>query len=480
MQIKNSVLTFPATVFTMGTTNRKAPRRWFILPLCLMLGACGSAPVSNVTSRAVTPAISQQGPIKTFTNPNPLPPARANRDIAADFLDLTFALESGSNLSRFTRFEGPVTVRVTGAPPSTLIPDLNRLVHRLRAEALIDISHVRGGAANITIEAVSRKDIHKYLPKAACFVVPNISSLSEYHTARRGNNTNWGSLRQRTKLAIFVPNDVSPQETRDCLHEELAQALGPPNDLYRLSDSIFNDDNMNTVLTGFDMLILRVTYQPELHSGMTRQQVEYILPGILSRLNPRGDNMSPRYPKKTTRAWKTATMTALDPGTGASRRLRAANQALAISMTQGWHDHRTGFSHYILGRLYKDINPEKSVKHFRSALHYYRRTPGTALHQANTATRLAAWLIHAGKAQEALDLVTPYIAAAKRFEDAALLANLMLLRAESLDILGHKGEAQALRLDSLGWARYGFGTDWELRPKLYKRSSEISPANTNG
>jgi len=34
----------------------------------------------------------------------------------------------------------------------------------------------------------------------------------------------------------------SPQEVRDCLHEELAQALGPLNDLYRLPDSVFNDD----------------------------------------------------------------------------------------------------------------------------------------------------------------------------------------------------------------------------------------------
>ncbi len=45
---------------------------------------------------------------------------------------------------------------------------------------------------------------------------------------------------------------------RDCLHEELAQALGPLNDLYRLSNSVFNDDNFHSVLTGFDMEMLRL------------------------------------------------------------------------------------------------------------------------------------------------------------------------------------------------------------------------------
>ena len=51
---------------------------------------------------------------------------------------------------------------------------------------------------------------------------------------------------------------------RDCLHEELAQALGPLNDLYRLPNTVFNDDNFHSVLTGFDMTILRATYAPGL------------------------------------------------------------------------------------------------------------------------------------------------------------------------------------------------------------------------
>ena len=89
-------------------------------------------------------------------------------------------------------------------------------------------------------------------------------------------------------MAIIIPNDASPQEVRDCLHEELAQALGPLNDLYRLPNSVFNDDNVHTVLTNFDMLILRATYAPELASGMSRDAVAQRLPSIFARINPRG------------------------------------------------------------------------------------------------------------------------------------------------------------------------------------------------
>ena len=34
------------------------------------------------------------------------------------------------------------------------------------------------------------------------------------------------------------------------------------------------------------------------------------------------------------------------------------------------------------------------------------------------------------------------------------------------DLTGRGAEAEAVRLDSLGWARYGFGADWAVRAKL--------------
>ncbi len=479
LQMKNQKYPGPESART-----RLAVKRWsvrpLILPLCFILSACAPAPDVNTTTRAATSLHDRLPPIKTFSDPDPLPPARSNSDIARDFLDLSFQLESGDDLPVFTRFEGAVTVRVTGAPAATMIPDLDRLIHRLRSEAAIPVSRVRKGPANITIEAVSRRDIQSFQPSAACFVVPNVTNLKEYRSARRSKKINWGALRQRQHLAIFIPNDVSPQETRDCLHEELAQALGPLNDLYRLSDSIFNDDNMNTVLTGFDMLILRATYQPELHSGMTRDQVARRLPAILSRLNPRGDNISPRFSGKTPRAWIKAIETALGPGTHPAKRKRAANQALKIAQSQNWRDHRLGFSYFTLGRLAKKSNPELAAKYFRAALQAYQHTPGTALHQANTAIQLAALAIHAGHPDAALKMAVPYISAATRHEDAALLANLMLVRAEAYELQGKRDMAQDLRLDSLGWARYGFGTDWVMRHNMSALSPAVSLTNTNG
>lgn len=444
------------------------------LPICLMLCACVPGTSSEPTTRAATHSESMLPVMKSFSAPRPVPPSRSNTDMRRDFMELVFQLESGRMLATFTRFEGPISVRVTGSPPPTLMPDLNRLVHRLRTEAGINIAQTRTEHANITIEAVPRSEIRRHLPQAACFVVPNISRLSEYRAAKRTRKTNWSSLKERKKLAIFLPSDSSPQEVRDCLHEELAQAMGPLNDLYRLSDSVFNDDNVHTVLTGFDMLILRAYYAPELRTGMSRGQVAARLPAILSRMNPAGDNIAPRFATKTPRPWIRAIQTALGPGSSPAQRRAAANEAAKISKAMGWHDHRRAFSHFALGRLTQATDPDYAQNQFVIADQFYRQTPGTTLHRAYIASQLAAHAVSRGRGEEALNLISPHLATAERHENASLLATLMMLRAEALDLNGRVADAQAVRMDSLGWARYGFGADWAVRAKL-REISALSP-----
>lgn len=437
-----------------------------VLPLVMLLNACVPASNPHVATRADISGSSTLPPMKNFATSLPDAPIRSNNDLALDFIELSFQMESGRALPVLTRFETPISVRVTGAQPPTLAPDLNRLMARLRAEAKIDIRETTSSTANITIQAVSRDEIRRVLPQAACFVAPNVSSLDEYRSARRQPKTNWTLLKTREKLAIFLPNDASPQEVRDCLHEELAQALGPLNDLYRLPDSVFNDDNVHTVLTGFDMLILRAYYDPALHSGMTRGHVATLLPGIFARINPRGATQPSRYATRTPRAWSTAIQTALGRSISFTSRQTAANEAIRVATAMGWQDHRRAFSHYAKGRVMQSSDPELAQQHYLIADRYYAMTPGTRLHRAYVATQLAAYAISKGEGERALRLIAPHVDTAMRSENAALLSTLLLLRSEALELENRPTEARGVRLDSIGWARYGFGPDWAVRAKL--------------
>jgi hypothetical protein len=449
--------------------------RKVLLPVLLTLVGCMPGHISDTASRGFVQESSLGlPPLKSFNVSPADAPARSNTDIARDFLELAFQLESGRQLPVLTRFEGPISIRVTGAPPATLLPDLTRLVYRLQNEARLDVSLTQSPEANITVQAVSRAEIRKNLPHAACFVVPNISDISEYRIARRTARTSWAKLRRRENLAVFVPNDASPQEVRDCLHEELAQAIGPLNDLYRLPDSVFNDDNIHTVLTGFDMLILRAYYAPELRTGMSKRQVAAVLPGILARLNPKGETLSPTRRSPTPRAYISAVQTALGPGTSSAKRRRAAREALDVARSFGWQDHRRAFAHYAMGRITAGSDPDKALRHFQAADQFYSRQPGTELHRAYVASQLASQAIAQGNGKRALARVNPAIHVAEEHENAALLSTLMMLRAEALELTGRSSEAQLVRLDSLGWARYGFGSEWAVRAKM-REISTLSP-----
>jgi hypothetical protein len=74
-------------------------------------------------------------------------------------LGLSFSLESGHNRPIFARFEGPISVRLTGKFPQSLPSELNRLIHRQQDEAKLDIYYTSADQANINAHAVSLQQI---------------------------------------------------------------------------------------------------------------------------------------------------------------------------------------------------------------------------------------------------------------------------------------------------------------------------------
>jgi hypothetical protein len=425
--------------------------------------------VHDVPDRLAAPqTLRVMPPMHQFGVPRPLAPTQSNAQIAQDFLELSFEMESGREITQLSRFEGPVTISVAPGAPASVSGDLDRLIARLRQEARIDIRRTAHGQtpASITIETLPRAQMQRVVPQAACFVVPRVASWAEFRRNRNQRMMDWTTLQSRERVAVFIPNDVAPQEIRDCLHEEVAQALGPLNDLYRLPDSVFNDDNFNAVLTGFDMLILRAYYDPALRSGMTRAQVAAALPAILDKINPSAPQTGIATQPATPRAWVEAIETALGPGRPEAARLAAAARAVEIARRAGLGDARLAFSYFALGRLSLSRNPEQSVAAFMAARNIYTAIAPGGIHAAHIDMQLAAFALSTGRHDEALRLTGAAMPAAMQAENAALLSTLLMIRAEALEAMGRVAQAQQVRLDSVSWGRYGFGATDELGARL--------------
>lgn len=69
-----------------------------------------------------------------------------------------------------------------------------------------------------------------------------------------------------------------------CLHEELTQGLGLPNDSPRARPSIFNDDEEFALLTDQDELLLRILYSRDLRPGMTAAAARPIVFSLARRV----------------------------------------------------------------------------------------------------------------------------------------------------------------------------------------------------
>jgi hypothetical protein len=97
-----------------------------------------------------------------------------------------------------------------------------------------------------------------------------------------------------TAFAFSAPDDPSvyaavmilikaehPELTRlSCVQEEMAQAMGLPNDSPEARPSLFNDSLEFALLTEHDEILLRMLYDPRLQPGMSAAEARPLLPAI--------------------------------------------------------------------------------------------------------------------------------------------------------------------------------------------------------
>lgn len=377
--------------------------------------------------------------------------ARANTVISEEFISYLFATEGGVRIPRLLKYEGPVRVSLAG-PLGAFRNDLQSVLASMRQKSGIDIS-LTDGAANIRILQVPAATLKQIYPTAACVVVPGVSSFAE---VQRRQFPRWSRQSSLTKAVVLIPDNAPPYIVRACFNEEIAQALGPVNDLYWVSDTVFNDDNVFNTLTGYDHLILRLLYSPELQNGMGQATVRARLPALLARVNPAGQRSGNSL--RSDARWKTLIETAMNSSNPRPTRLSAAQRAVERARRLG--GHRLAHSLLIYGRLTLQNQPTQAAPAFQEAyqLNLSQLGPNN-LRTALAAMHVAAVAIKAGEYEAVITLTTPALATAKRANDSVLQAGIQGLRALAFAQLGQNSKAQAARVDSLAQARYAFGSN---------------------
>jgi hypothetical protein len=81
-------------------------------------------------------------------------------------------------------------------------------------------------------------------------------------------------------VIVLIRAEHPPLTRLSCVHEEMAQAMGLPNDSPEARPSLFNDDLEFALLTEHDAILLRMLYDPRLRPGMTAAEARPLLPAI--------------------------------------------------------------------------------------------------------------------------------------------------------------------------------------------------------
>lgn len=78
-----------------------------------------------------------------------------------------------------------------------------------------------------------------------------------------------------TRAVAVIPVDRARSRGKllSCFVEELTQVLGLPNDSDKVFPSVFNDHSIDDYLSGLDVVLLRILYDPRVLPGMDEAEV---------------------------------------------------------------------------------------------------------------------------------------------------------------------------------------------------------------
>ena len=134
------------------------------------------------------------------------------------------------------------------------------------------------------------------------------------------------------RAEVILPVDAEEFRFYDCAYEELLQGLGLINDDNSLPWTMFNDNVQMGFFDIYDQYLVNILYDPRIRPGMTKAEVNKLLPDVLPTVRSLGNYCQRAQRRRRSRrrerqsALTHTTLTAVR-----SRRDQTANQPLALA-----------------------------------------------------------------------------------------------------------------------------------------------------
>lgn len=387
-----------------------------------------------------------------------------NQSLARLLVVLAHETEWGAPRPHLVRYEAPVSVALEGPGAESYTAFLDRFLQTVRDEAGVRIA--RGAPANLLVRFVDGGRFASALRSAACVTAQGDASWESFAADPTGRGARaLAEARAIERMTVFIPDTAPPHLVRNCLLEEIPQALGLLNDLYGLGTSSFNDDGAHLWPTKLDYLMLRVLYAPEMATGLGRHATAARARTVLDRVNPEGIAAAPlpRLNRRSLGDWPELIGAVFSRGRSEAELRELAEKALAVVRAYAPGSAQHCHTLVTAGRVLSRREPERALALFDRAGEICQAAHGASdIRQARIALERSCALARLGRAGEAAALAEatwPVLAAHGQDER---LAALYTIQADALAATEPATEPDRARAASVAelaaeWNAYAVG-----------------------
>jgi Protein of unknown function (DUF2927) len=221
----------------------------------------------------------------------------SDAEIVDGFFKVTFGAEFhvAGGVDRIRKFDGPVRIFIDNrATPDrsgqveAAITDIRRRVRNL------DIARTgRREEANMVVSLVNDRDLARMI--RTVYGIDRARRIQRSLEPQCLSGFRKDENSRILRADVILTADAGEFVFFDCVYEELLQALGPINDDTTVPWTMFNDDVQMGFFGVYDQYLLNILYDPRIRPGMTRAEVQALLPMVLPgvRAFVEGNNKRP-------------------------------------------------------------------------------------------------------------------------------------------------------------------------------------------
>jgi len=221
-----------------------------------------------------------------------------NEEIRDGFFKIAFSaeLQLDTPAERVRKFDEPIRIFVESRGTPDRRPQIAAIVDDIRAHVNhLDVAITNDRrAANFTVRLVADRNLGRTI--RALYGNDRAKRIQQSLSPQCLSGIGKDERFRIRRAEVILPVDAGDFTFYDCAYEELLQALGAINDDRSVPWTMFNDEVQMGFFDIYDQYLLNILYDPRIRPGMTKDEVDALLPEVLSTARSwvRGANL-PRH-----------------------------------------------------------------------------------------------------------------------------------------------------------------------------------------